>query len=289
MTTTLLGSGGIMDAGLQHGHLFSYVYTRQNRHRALCAKHQLVVYCPPENLTLKSTAIAIKRDVAFLTRLSYEKLVVVFQQQTHGLGVHLKEITRQDNCLTVTLPQVFLPATKPEAVLAAMAAPVLLQLTCLQYNTLAAQSSLIKNTYFCGQDGCYTLQPLDDNQTREKLICFFKTHIFQESYSLLYGGQLLSHYQFYPLRYLWRDINIALQANRNSIMLAAAPVTPARLYRAVYGTAWQGKLALQAQAQLMQSDTCDVCGGRDGFYMSQEQILQELTDYMRACIRENYF
>ncbi len=152
-----------------------------------------------------------------------------------------------------------------------------------KYEALAAVSMLVKDGYADAGNGFYKISGAVD---AAQLRAFFAGNDF----NALCFTDARSKYQFYDLRRLWADVQIALDADLRVLHLATPPVTPAQVYAAVVagsaqeGSTFENQLAAAPFDYDLQTQHAALFGGAAGYLCSEADELAQITTFMKEWV-----
>lgn len=145
-----------------------------------------------------------------------------------------------------------------------------------KYAALAAQSTLVQNSYALAENGFYKLKSGADAAALRE---FFAANDF----NALAFTDSRSRYQFYNLGRLWEDLNAALQHGLTLLNLTTPPVTAGAVYTAVTGkNDWVNELPKPPFDYDLRSAHAPLLGGADGYLCSEAEELADICAFMRG-------
>ena len=96
-------------------------------------------------------------------------------------------------------------------------------------------------------------------------------------------------YQFYPLRRLWGDIQIALDANLTLLNIATEPISAAELFKYITGNVFKNEFAEAPARYDVKTIHADKFGGKDGYIYTKEDILADIKSFVdMSGVREEF-
>ena len=87
-------------------------------------------------------------------------------------------------------------------------------------------------------------------------------------------------YQFYPLRRLWGDIQIALDANLTLLNAATEPISAAELFKYITGDVFKNEFAAAPAKYDVKTLHADKFGGKDGYIYTKDDILEDIKSFV---------
>ncbi len=98
-----------------------------------------------------------------------------------------------------------------------------------------------------------------------------------------------SVYQFYPLRRLWGDIQLALDADITLLNAATEPVSAAELFKYITGNVFKNELAAQPAQYDFKTLYADKFGGKNGYMYDKADILDDIKKFVdMSGVREEF-
>ncbi len=144
-----------------------------------------------------------------------------------------------------------------------------------KYLELSAKSELAKHGYENANNGFYRLSgAVNTNDLRS----FFE----QNDFNALCFTDARSRYQFYDLRKLWHDINIALQNDLKVLHLATPPCTAKEIYANVTGKdTFNNTLNTAPFDYDLKTIHSDLFNGENGYLCTKETELSDIKNFMQ--------
>lgn len=91
-----------------------------------------------------------------------------------------------------------------------------------------------------------------------------------------------SSYQYYHLKYLWRDIKIALDNNIKLVNIFTEPLTTQEIFNAFFSEKDIGKEAVAAVHYNLHTKYAEIWGNNSHYMYSKDAILQQLSEFIEA-------
>lgn len=145
-----------------------------------------------------------------------------------------------------------------------------------KYQELAEQNSKISSYYEEAESGFYKCKVLNTMEKKE-LIKILEALNF----TALNFTDSRAKFQFYNLKNLWKDIQIALQNNLKVVNLATEPVQVSKLFQVVTGKEFKNEIGITFPNYNYKTKYCDLFGGIDGYIFSKEEVLQDLKKFIK--------
>lgn len=142
---------------------------------------------------------------------------------------------------------------------------------------LCAIDGGIKEFYSLQDNGFYSCRQLTDN---EKAI--LRGKLEKVEFSALNFTDSRSRYQFYPLKRLWSDICLALEADIRVWNPATEPVSAAEVYNYLCGDEFINQLPGTPMNYDYYTKYADVFGGKTPYIMTKEEVLQDIAEFVKA-------
>lgn len=142
---------------------------------------------------------------------------------------------------------------------------------------LCLKDSEIKEYYTLQDNGFYTCKKLSDD---EKDV--LRNKFNEVGFSALNFTDSRNHYQFYPLKRLWKDICCAMEAGIHLWNPATEPVSAAELYNYLCGEEFTNELAGTPVNYNYFTKYATVFGGESQYIMSKAEVLQDIAQFVKA-------
>lgn len=301
-TDMLVGYTGFVGSNIDSKHEFTYRINSRNKEEAWGMNPDLLVYAGlraekflanndpekdmetieeafsqiekinPKKLVLISTVDVYKSpvDVDENTEIDTENLAA------YGLNRYrLEQMVRErfEDALIIRLPGLFGKNIKKNFIYDYIhVIPSMLKAD--KYNELSERSSMVRDAYTNLQNGFYKCM-----DTSEELKAEFK----RLGFSALNFTDSRGVFQFYNLGNLWKDINIALDNDIRLLNIATEPVSVAEIYEALTeGEGFDNQVAANPPYYNYRSVHAGLFGGKDGYFIGKQQILQEIIDFVNS-------
>lgn len=301
-TDMLVGYTGFVGSNIDSMHNFTYRINSKNKEEAFGKNPDLLVYAGlraekflanndpakdmetieeafgqiekinPKKLVLISTVDVYKNpvDVDETTEIDTEGLAA------YGLNRYrLEQMVREryEDALIIRLPGLFGKNIKKNFIYDFInVIPSMLKAD--KYNELSERSNMVRDAYTDLSNGFYKCTSPSKELKEEFKKLGFSALNFTDSRGI---------FQFYNLGNLWDDINIALENNIKLLNIATEPVSVAEIYEALTnGEKFHNQVAANPPYYNYKSVHADLFGGRDGYFMGKQQILQEIIDFVRS-------
>lgn len=141
---------------------------------------------------------------------------------------------------------------------------------------LSEKDPELENFYELQSNGFYKLHVNDVD--RERLKAKFKALGF----SALNFTDSRSKYQFYNLRRLWNDIQIALEKDIKLWHPATEPVSAGELYKYLIGDDFENELSGEPANYDYRTIHAEAFGGKNGYICDKKQVLDEIKEFVEA-------
>jgi len=299
----LVGCTGFVGGNLTACHSFESQYHSTNIEAAFGTRPQLLIYAgvpaakylantdpeadwavcraaaeniraiKPDKLVLISTA-----DVFSDSRRADEGTKPDFDNpQAYGRNrAQLEQLVRADfpNTLILRLPALYGTGLKKNFLFDLHTiTPTMLQKE--KYLELAGRSALVRDSYETDTNNFYRLSSGAD---KVALRAFFA----ENDFNALSFTDSRSHYQFYPLSRLWRDICTALDAGLTLLHLAPPPVPAAEIHAAVTGRYnWENHLAAPPADYDLHTRHAALFGSSGNYLCGKKEELNSILSFMR--------
>jgi nucleoside-diphosphate-sugar epimerase len=87
-------------------------------------------------------------------------------------------------------------------------------------------------------------------------------------------------FQFYDVRHLWPDVELALEAGLSLVHFATEPVTMAEVARVAFGFVFSNELPGAPARYDIRTRHARLYGGTGGYLLAKGQVLAELADFV---------
>lgn len=298
----LVGSTGFVGGALLRSHAFDMAVHSTDRERAYGAAPELCVYAgvpsamyfanedPAEDLRVMERAIDTIRQIRPQKLVLISTIMVYADSRgrdeddipSHeGLRAYgsnrlrLEEWVREEfpDALIVRLPALYGPGLKKNF-LYDLHSIVPAALTGERYAEQAVLNRLVAVSY--EKQGAF--YKLKNNADVRALREYFKASAF----NALSFTDSRSRFQYYDVRHLWRDIELALRADLTTLNISPAPVSASEVYEAVIGRGgWNNFLKKEPLKCDMRSKYADMFGGADGHFCTTADELKGIVAFMR--------
>ena len=106
-------------------------------------------------------------------------------------------------------------------------------------------------------------------------------------YDLLHGHHVeridsRAVYQFYPLQFLWRDVQVALDADLPLVHFATAPVSMSDVARSAFGQDFQNEVSPTPAIYDMRTQHDALYNGAEGYLHSRDRCLELIREFVSS-------
>ena len=143
-----------------------------------------------------------------------------------------------------------------------------------KFEELSRETSSLKQFYNLKENGFYQVNVKESEKEHLKEV-FSKL-----GFSALNFTDSRSMYQYYNLKSLWEDIQIALKNNIRLWHPATEPVTAAELYKYLTGQEFKNILDAPPARYNCKSIYAETFGGKNGYICTKEQILTDIKSFV---------
>ena len=146
-----------------------------------------------------------------------------------------------------------------------------------KFEELAEKEPLLREAYFDQGNGfwkCRLCTSAEESQ--------LKTLFDRLGFSALHFTDSRSVYQFYSLAHLWEHIEIARKQGICKLNMATPPVSVDTVFRRLTGTSFVNELKKAPYSYDMRSKHAALYGGVDGYLISEEQELEDITKFVKS-------
>ena len=304
MRTALVGVTGFVGGNLAGAHPFDALYHSKNIEQSFGTKPDLLLYAGlPAAKYLANTDpegdwAVCQNAMENIRRIAPKQLVLISTVDVYAAPNGCTETTPADGqnpaaygrnraaleqsvrkefaqALIVRLPGLFGTGLKKNF-LYDMLRITPTMLNAQKYCELAQESELVAQSYALAANGFYALR----SEVDTKALRSFFAH---SPFNALSFTDSRSVYQFYDLRWLWKDIAIALAAKLTLLNVSTQPVSAAEIYAALHhGAVFENHLAAAPVHYDMRSQWDALYGGEDGYLYSKQEVLQAIRSFVFA-------
>lgn len=300
----LIGHTGFVGSNLAQATLFDKVYNSKNIGNAFDEEYDIVVYAGVRaekflaNKKPESDYEHIEQTIQNIKRIKTKQLVLIStidvykttdqvdedtvintdDLQPYGLNRYLLEKWVKEhipNALIVRLPALYGENLKKNFIFDMMTViPSMIKRE--QFIKLEREVPIKLNEYYEKQENdFYKIRLLNDEQ-RSELKAFFESYNF----NALSFTDSRNIYQFYPLRFLWQHIQVALENKLTLVCLNSEPVSASELYQAVFKKPFVNITTGIPIKYALKSKYADLFGGTNGYIYSKEFILNDICNFL---------
>lgn len=152
-------------------------------------------------------------------------------------------------------------------------------LTAKKFAELYAMNSDLGKAYEIRENGFYQLKALEPIQ-RKSINAFFETCGF----NALHFTDSRSLFQMYPLRFLWKHIQMALAANLCCLNIAVEPVYASEIFENLYCAEFKNILERPIANYRMRTKHDSLFSGKDGYIFDKAFLLDDIIHFLRVNI-----
>lgn len=147
-----------------------------------------------------------------------------------------------------------------------------------KFHSLAKDKPQIADYYTLDDSGYYYLNDsLTDTESTNLL------HLLEDSNSTaLSFTDSRAKYQFYNLKYLWRDLEIASRHNLNLLHLATEPISAGDLYSTLFGHTFTNIITDTPASYDFRSLHANLYHGKSGYLYSTPSIIQDIASFLES-------
>ena len=144
-----------------------------------------------------------------------------------------------------------------------------------KYEELAGKSNLITQSYRKLDNGFYQCNVREEDTDK------LKQEFLSVGFSALNFTDSRGVFQFYHLKNLWKDINIALEHQLHLLNIATQPVSVAEIYRSLSGKEFVNEITQTPPFYDYRTKYANLFGGKDGYFSTKEQVLADITKFVK--------
>ena len=142
-----------------------------------------------------------------------------------------------------------------------------------KFTELSAKDGRLCNLYTLQDNGFYTLNSGIDRESTKQ--------IFKElGFSALNFTDSRGIFQYYNLKYLYKNIQTAMGNGVKVMNIATEPVTIAEIYNAITGKEFVNELGGAVPHYDFKTENFEIFGGKDGYIQTKEFVLNDIKEYI---------
>lgn len=140
---------------------------------------------------------------------------------------------------------------------------------------LISKNPKLDNYYELQNNGFYKCRSLLMNEELE-----LKQIMLRTGFSALYFTDSRNIYQFYPLKRLWNDIQIALKNNIHIWHPATEPISAGELYKFLCNEEFINEIGEDWIEYNYKTVYAELFGGKNGYICNKQQIMEEIRTFV---------
>lgn len=299
----LVGGTGFVGTNLRNTHIFDGIFHSSDVEQAYGMEPELLVYAGvPAEMFLANHASekdreVIEQAIENIRRISAKKVVLISTVAVYRNAFDVDEDTEinEDNLsaygknrlilekwveenvkdyLIVRLPGLYGINLKKNFIYDFIHR-IPAMLSEAKYQELSMKNSMLCQYYHLQENGfykCYITEAEEKRQLKK---------IFDElGFCALNFTDSRGIYQYYNLKELWKNIEVALANGIRKLNLAVEPVTAGELYKELTGTEFENQLSKPIPHFDIHSRYAELFGGRDGYLHDRNYVLTDLKRYI---------
>ena len=142
-----------------------------------------------------------------------------------------------------------------------------------KFAELSAKDARLCGLYTLQDNGFYTLNSGIDRESTKQ--------IFKElGFSALNFTDSRGIFQYYNLKYLYNNIQIAMENGVKVMNIATEPVTIAEIYNAITGEEFVNELGGAVPHYDFKTENFEIFGGKNGYIQTKEFVLNDIREYI---------
>ena len=142
-----------------------------------------------------------------------------------------------------------------------------------KFTELSAKDSRLCDLYTLQDNGFYTLNSGIDRESTKQI---FKALGF----SALNFTDSRGIFQYYNLKYLYENIQTAMENGVKVLNIATEPVTIAEIYNAITGEEFKNELGGAVPHYDFKTENYEIFGGKDGYIQTKEFVLNDIKEFI---------
>ena len=142
-----------------------------------------------------------------------------------------------------------------------------------KFAELCQKNESLKEMYTLQENGFWTLNADADRAKARK--------VFEEvGFSALNFTDSRGIFQYYNLKYLYNNIQTAIENGVKVMNIATEPVTIAEIYNAITGKEFVNELGGAIPHYDFKTENYEIFGGKDGYIQTKEFVLNDIKEYI---------
>lgn len=142
-----------------------------------------------------------------------------------------------------------------------------------KFAELSARDSRLEDLYTLQDNGFYRLNDGIDRAETKK--------IFEAlGFSALNFTDSRGVFQYYNLKYLYKNIQTAIENGVKVMNIATEPVTISEIYRAITGNEFVNELDAPIPHYDFKTENFAIFGGKDGYIQTKEFVLKDIKEFV---------
>ena len=144
-----------------------------------------------------------------------------------------------------------------------------------KYQELCSNDWVVNN-YTLQENGFYKLNAIDDSQRK-----FLKQQFLNLGFSALNFTDSRGFFQFYNLKNLWKDIEIAQISGIRKLNLATEPIVINQIYKAIYGKEFINELNNPIPSYDFYTIHGKLFQKKGNYIYSKEEVLEDIVHFIK--------
>lgn len=143
-----------------------------------------------------------------------------------------------------------------------------------KFAELREKDETLKEYYTLQDNGFYKFNDTADRQKAREM--------FERlGFSALNFTDSRGVFQYYNLKYLYKNIQTAIENGVKLLNIATEPVTISEIYRTITGAEFVNEIAPQPPYYNFYTKHSEIFGGRDGYIQTKEFVLEDIKEYVK--------
>lgn len=145
-----------------------------------------------------------------------------------------------------------------------------------KYQELASNSWIVKN-YTSQNNGFYKLNNISDSERK-----ILKQQFLELGFSALNFTDSRGSFQFYNLKNLWNDIQIAQKNSVKMLNLATEPIVISEIYQAVYNKNFLNELNNPVPNYDFYTTNSQLYHKQGNYISTKQEVLQDIVNFIKS-------
>lgn len=144
-----------------------------------------------------------------------------------------------------------------------------------KYLELSENNNWIKEYYTLQDNGFYKLNPISENENKD-----LKQKFLETGFSAINFTDSRGFFQFYNLKNIWKDIQIALENNIKKLNLATEPVSVNEIYINLFQKEFVNHVAAQPPFYNFETKHAESFSSKNNYLYHKDEVLNDIKTFI---------